>query len=81
MLLQDDKQFSESDGVHLTPELRILAFMRLGLESGSQMSRFLGLSVNTVYAYRNRIKSRAKNRDSFEWDISQIGIREVDIPS
>lgn len=71
-LLAADKQF-QVDGEHLSPELRILAFMRLGLDDSSQMARFLGLSVNTVYTYRNRIKTRALNRDTFEKDIAVIG--------
>lgn len=72
-LLLDDKKFVLNDSKKLTPELRILAFMRLGLEDSAQMARFLGLSLNTVYTYRNRIKSRAKNRDTFERDILNIG--------
>lgn len=72
-LLLDDKKFVLADSKKLTPELRILAFMRLGLEDSAQMARFLGLSLNTVYTYRNRLKSRAKNRDTFERDILNIG--------
>lgn len=71
-LFSEDKQF-QIDGEHLSPELRILAFMRLGLDDSSQMARFLGLSVNTVYTYRNRIKARALNRDTFDKDIAVIG--------
>lgn len=48
--------------------------MRLGLDDSAQMARFLGLSLNTVYTYRNRIKSRARNRDTFDSDIMNIGI-------
>lgn len=73
LLLLDDKKFVLADTKKLTPELRILAFMRLGLEDSAQMARFLGLSLNTVYTYRNRLKSRAKNRDTFERDILNIG--------
>lgn len=71
-LFAEDKRF-QTDGEHMSPELRILAFMRLGLDDSSQMARFLGLSVNTVYTYRNRIKARALNRDTFEKDIAVIG--------
>ena len=76
-LLVDGKHFPANQDGHLTPELRILAFMRLGLEGSSQMAKFLGLSVNTVYSYRNRIKSRAKNRDTFESDVANIGIPKL----
>ena len=69
----EDKKFVLSDPKKLTHELRILAFMRLGLEDSAQMARFLGLSLNTVYTYRNKLKSRAKNRETFEQDILNIG--------
>ena len=73
-LLEPDKAISLSEDGHLPPELRIIALMRLGLDDSAQMARFLGLSLNTVYTYRNRIKSRARNRDTFDSDIMNIGI-------
>lgn len=72
-LLQPDKQITLPEGERLTPELRILAFMKLGVDDSSQISKFLGLSLNTVYTYRNKIKMRAINRARFEEDISHIG--------
>lgn len=72
-LLLPDKQVSAAPGGKLTPELRIVAFMRLGVTDSTRLSKFLGLSLNTVYTYRNRMKSRAKNRDTFELDINKIG--------
>ncbi|MCH5219242.1 MAG: hypothetical protein J1F20_01635 [Muribaculaceae bacterium] len=72
-LLQDDKKLPHSDDGPLGTELRILAFMRLGLEDSSQIAKFLGLSLNTVYTYRNKVKTRALNRDTFEHDVRNIG--------
>ena len=72
-LLVDNKTFEVGDGNKLTSELRILAFMRLGMDDSTQMARFLRLSLNTIYTYRNRIRSKAKNRDTFEQDIAKIG--------
>ncbi len=72
-LLLDDRKFVLADPKKLSPELRILAFMRLGLDDSARIARFLGLSLNTVYTYRNRLKSRAKNRDTFEKDMRSIG--------
>lgn len=37
------------------------------------MARFLGVSINTIYTYRNRLKTRAINRDTFESDLMTIG--------
>lgn len=72
-LLLPDRRILPAEGNRLTPELRILAFMRLGLDDSTQISKFLGLSLNTVYTYRNKLKSRARNRDSFERDVHNIG--------
>lgn len=71
-LLESDKQFTLTQPNKLNTELRILAFMRLGVDDSSQISRFLGLSLNTIYTYRNKIKSKARRRDTFERDIMQI---------
>lgn len=68
-LLAEGSKISEEDSGHLTPELRILAFMRMGVTDNNRLSKFLGLSLNTIYTYRNRMKSRAKNRETFEKDV------------
>jgi DNA-binding CsgD family transcriptional regulator len=72
-LMKEDVDFGEADAESLTPELRILAFMRLGIDDSGKIARFLGLSVNTVYTYRNRMKARAANRDTFESEVMKIG--------
>lgn len=72
-LLQPDMQFHESDYKDgLNTELRMLAFMQLGIEDSQELAKFLGLSVNSVYTYRNRLKSRAINRDTFEENIRKL---------
>lgn len=72
-LLMDDCRFEPVHGRKLTPELRIAAFMRLGIDDGSQIARFLGLSLNTVYTYRNKLRNRAANRADFEPRVMKIG--------
>lgn len=72
-LFDENKQVAVPEGERLTPELRILAFMRLGLDDSSQISKFLGLSLNTIYTYRNKMKTRARDRDTFEQNIRSIG--------
>ena len=71
LLRPDARIIVEADG-RLNSDLRILAFMRLGIEESGRIARALGLSVNTVYAYRARTKARAINRDTFEADIMKI---------
>lgn len=72
-LMRDGMKFSDDDSGNLTPELRILAFMRMGLDDSGKIARFLNLSVNTIYTYRNRMKNRAINRDEFESKVMEIG--------
>ena len=71
-LLQPDKQIEIKDGEGLNTDLRILAFMRLGIEDSSSIAHVLNYSLNTIYAYRNRLKARAISRDTFERDIMRI---------
>lgn len=73
-LLLPDKKVSTTTPGTLTTELRILAFMRIGFDESSQIAKILSLSVNTIYTYRNRMRSRAISRDTFEDDIMKIGL-------
>lgn len=72
-LFLPDRRITPPNSKSLTPEIRILAFMRLGIDDCARIAKFLGLSVNTVYTYRNKLKSRAADRDNFEADIMKIG--------
>ena len=67
-LLQPDKQLTA-----MNTELRILAFTRLGMDDAARVARFLGLSLNTIYTYRNKLRNKAINRDTFEADVMKIG--------
>lgn len=57
--------FTEADRIHLTEaqllntELRIFALIRLGITDSEQISRILGYSIHTVYAYKTRVKNRS----------------------
>jgi len=65
-LLLPEKSLALTEQGALTPELRIAAFMRMGVTDSNMLSRFLGLSLNTIYTYRNRMKNRATDRENFE---------------
>lgn len=73
-LLRPDAQIELKPGESLNTDLRILAFMRLGIEDSQQIAQVLNYSLNTIYAYRNRLKSRAINREDFENDVMRIGL-------
>jgi len=57
--------FTEADRIHLAEaqllntELRIFALIRLGITDSEQISRILGYSIHTVYAYKTRVKNRS----------------------
>lgn len=71
-LLRPEEQIILQEGERLNTDLRILAFMRLGIEESPRIAQMLNFSVNTIYAYRNRLKNRAINREEFESQIMNI---------
>ncbi len=71
-LLRPDGQIELAEGELLNSDLRILAFMRLGIDDAPRVAQILNYSVNTIYAYRNKLRNRAINRDTFEADIMAI---------
>ncbi len=75
-LLAPDKQVSTVAPNVLSNELRVLAFTRLGVDDTAQIARFLGVSLNTIYTYRNKLRNKAIARDSFDSDVMKIGAIE-----
>lgn len=71
-LLRPEAHIELKEGEILNTELRILAFMRLGIQESQRIARVLHYSLNTIYNYRNRLKNRAINRDTFEDDIMHL---------
>lgn len=60
-----NSMFNEEDRIRpklqgsLTPQLRIFALMRLGISKNEMIAAILEYTVNTVYTYRFRAKSKA----------------------
>lgn len=71
-LLRPDARLEMAPNNRLTAELRIAALMSMGMVDSARMATVLGLSLNTVYTYRNRLKSRAVNRDEFEKKLTDL---------
>lgn len=71
-LLRPDQKLELMPGNRLSPELRIAALMSLGISDSSRIAAVLGLSLNTVYTYRNRLKGRASDRAEFENKLVKI---------
>lgn len=57
----------------LNTELRIFALIRLGIHDSEKIAKILGYSVNTIYSYKNRVKSKSKlPNEVFEARIMEI---------
>ncbi|MCM1520746.1 MAG: DUF6377 domain-containing protein [Lachnoclostridium sp.] len=71
-LLRPDEQIVLRDPDRLNTDLRILAFMRLGINESSHIAKLLNYSLNTIYTYRNKLKNRALDRIAFEDQVMLI---------
>ena len=71
-LLRPEEQIELKEGELLNTDLRILAFMRLGIEEGTRIAQVLNYSVYTIYTYRNKLRNRAIDRNTFEADVMKI---------
>lgn len=61
-----------ADGI-LTPEMRIFALIRLGVNDTNNIAQFLNYSVNTINTYKTKAKKRSiVSNDEFEAKIMQI---------
>ena len=75
-LLRPGEAIIPTEKNHLNTDLRIFALIRLGIEESSKIAEFLRYSPNSIYAYRARIKNKAAgNRDEFEKNVKEIGIK------
>ena len=72
-LLQPEERIEVKEPGKLTTELRIFAFLRMGVDDSAKVARFLHYSVNTIYEYRNKVKNKAIDRTNFEADVMKIG--------
>lgn len=72
LLLPEERIIIREPG-RLTTELRIFAFLRMGVEDSTKIANFLHYSVNTIYTYRNKMKNKAIDRDHFEENVMKIG--------
>ena len=58
LLDPQDPLIPENDG-ELNSDLRIFALIRLGISDNRKIGEILNLSVNTIYAYKTRVKHKA----------------------
>jgi hypothetical protein len=69
----DEDKIVLKDGQLLNTELRIFALIRMGIHDAEKIAKILDYSVNTIYSYKARIKSKSliPNED-FEKKIMEI---------
>lgn len=58
-LLREEERVQVKEGELLTPELRIYALIRLGINDNSKIANFLHYSLQTVYNYRMKMRNKA----------------------
>ena len=58
-LLRPEEQIKIKEGELLTPELRIYALIRLGINDNSKIASFLHYSLQTVYNYQMKMRNKA----------------------
>lgn len=73
-LLNPDEHIIPKEGELLTPELRIFALVRLGINDSVKIAGFLHYSAQTVYNYRLKVRNKALiAKESFPDAVRQIG--------
>jgi tetratricopeptide (TPR) repeat protein len=72
-LLKPDEQIQLKKDELLNTDLRIYALIRLGINDNEKIAQFLDYSVNTIYAYKTKIKSKTKSSsEEFKQKIMEI---------
>lgn len=71
-LMLPDAQINKPENELLSTELRLLALWRLGLTDAGRVATILNLSVNTIYFYRNKLRTGAIDRNHFNDAIMAI---------
>jgi len=72
-LLRPEEAIKLKEGELLNPDLRIFALIRMGIHDTDKIADILEYSVNTIYAYKAKIKNKAiVNKDEFEREVMKI---------
>ncbi|MEH0153461.1 DUF6377 domain-containing protein [Limibacter armeniacum] len=72
-LFDEDHQFVPHKDEILCTEIRLFALIRIGIKDSDRLANILGYSVNTIYAYKNRIKNQSYiPNNEFEAHVMEI---------
>lgn len=73
MLLPEEKISLKSDG-QMPTEMRIFALIQLGITDSTYLAQMLHCSVQTIYNYRSKIRTKLRDRNvDFEHRLRTIG--------
>jgi hypothetical protein len=68
-----DQIWQDDEQEELSTEVRIFALMRLGIKNNDTISKILGYSVNTIYAYRSKVRGKSLlEKDAFDHAVMNI---------
>lgn len=77
-LLRPDERITLRKGELLNTELRIYAFVRLGINDSVKIAKFLHCSVQTVYNTRQRVRNKSDiPKESFAARVRQLGTPSI----
>ncbi len=72
-LFPEEERMAIDEKTGLSSEVRIYALMRLGIDNVAEVAKYLNLSVNTVYVYKTKLKSKSLvNKDDFDRCVMRI---------
>lgn len=73
LLFEEGDRVNISTGGTLTPEIRIFALIRLGINESERIARFLDFSVSTIKNYKTKVKNKSiVPNELFEHKIMEI---------
>ena len=69
-LMKPEFQITLKSGQILNKELRIFALIRLGVKHNDKIAQILGYSVNSIYAYKSKIRNRSRvDNENFDQNL------------
>jgi hypothetical protein len=69
-LMKPENQLVLKNGQILNKELRIFALIRLGVKHNDKIAQILGYSVNSIYAYKSKIRNMSKvDNENFDQNL------------
>ena len=71
-LLMPEAQLLQKDPQELTPILRVVALIRLGVTESAKIAGILSYSPQTIYNYRSTLKNSAIDKEHFEENLQKL---------